>query len=92
MLSIAQEIEDVIRRLTQGNSDVQSTTIDQYFDENAIFVHPLCRTWSEPCSRWTVKKIYQWYKTMSPEIQLDVHSIGMVSLLHTCSFHMKNRG
>ncbi|KAF9882658.1 hypothetical protein FE257_005667 [Aspergillus nanangensis] len=71
-----KEIEDVIRLLTQSPPDVQATTIDQYFHEDAIFVHPLCRTWSEPGGLWAMKKIYEWYKVMSPEIQLDVHSIA----------------
>ncbi|KAL4891135.1 hypothetical protein BDV59DRAFT_203853 [Aspergillus ambiguus] len=70
------EISGVILRLTQGSPQVQSNTIDQYFTSNAVFVHPFCRTWDIDNGRWYVKKIYQWYKVMSPEIQLTVNSIA----------------
>ncbi|KXJ92231.1 hypothetical protein Micbo1qcDRAFT_233521 [Microdochium bolleyi] len=39
----AQEIETVIRSLTQGTSKDQETALHTYFLPNAYFIHPFCR-------------------------------------------------
>lgn len=38
-----REIPGVITALTQGNSEEQATTLDDYFLPNAYFMHPFCR-------------------------------------------------
>ncbi|KAL3480854.1 hypothetical protein BJX99DRAFT_205414 [Aspergillus californicus] len=70
------EAPKVIHLLTQSLPSLQELTIDRYFTPNAEFVHPFCRIWSLPGSRWGVKKIYQWYKIMSPRIELEVQSVA----------------
>ncbi|KAL4952279.1 hypothetical protein BDW69DRAFT_168082 [Aspergillus filifer] len=71
-----KEIPKVIHLLTQSPPSLQETTIDRFFTSNASFVHPFCRVWSYDGSRWAVKKIYQWYKIMSPHIDLKVNSVA----------------
>ncbi|KAL4808067.1 hypothetical protein BDV18DRAFT_134190 [Aspergillus unguis] len=70
------EISTVIHLLTQSPPSLQESTIERFFTTNAEFVHPFCRIWSLSGSRWGVKKIYQWYKIMSPHIDLEVKSIA----------------
>ncbi|KAL3447196.1 hypothetical protein BJX65DRAFT_277563 [Aspergillus insuetus] len=70
------EVPRVIRLLTQTPPSLQEETINQFFTSSAEFVHPFCRTWSYNGSRWAVIKIYQWYKIMSPHIDLDVRSVA----------------
>ncbi|KAL2817497.1 hypothetical protein BDW59DRAFT_152557 [Aspergillus cavernicola] len=70
------EAPNVIRLLTQSSPSLQEETIDQFFTTNAEFVHPFCRIWSYSGSRWGVKKIYQWYKIMSPHIDLEIRSVA----------------
>ncbi|KAL4940446.1 hypothetical protein BDV06DRAFT_196668 [Aspergillus oleicola] len=70
------EISSVIHLLTQSPPSLQEATIDRFFTPNAAFAHPFCRVWSSNGSRWAVKKIYQWYKIMSPNIDLRVDSVA----------------
>ncbi|PYH88885.1 hypothetical protein BO71DRAFT_364582, partial [Aspergillus ellipticus CBS 707.79] len=70
------EIPTIIHHLTQSPPQDQERTIAKYFTPSAAFVHPFCRVWSYPGSRWLVEKIYQWYKIMSPRIELEVHSVA----------------
>ncbi|KAL4880619.1 hypothetical protein BJY04DRAFT_219089 [Aspergillus karnatakaensis] len=72
----AAEISTVIHLLTQSPPSLQEKTIDRYFTPTAEFIHPFCRIWSYNGSRWAVKKIYQWYKIMSPRIELEVKSVA----------------
>lgn len=66
----------VIQLLTQAPPSLQEKTIDRYFTPSASFIHPFCKVLSYNGSRWAVKKIYQWYKIMSPRIEQKVHSVG----------------
>ncbi|KAJ5544463.1 hypothetical protein N7461_006767 [Penicillium sp. DV-2018c] len=70
------EIPTVIRLLTQSPPSLQETVLERYFTNNASFVHPFCRVPSFKGSRWWIAKIFQWYKIMSPRIELMVHSIA----------------
>ncbi|KAL3434526.1 hypothetical protein BDV09DRAFT_169640 [Aspergillus tetrazonus] len=70
------EISTVVHLLTQSPPSVQEETIDRFFTRDAEFIHPFCRIWKYNGSRWGVKKIYQWYKIMSPHIDLEVRSIA----------------
>jgi len=72
-----QEIPTVIQLLTQSIPSLQETTLERYFTRNASFVHPFCRVPSFEGSRWWVLKIFQWYKVMSPRIEMEIHSIGV---------------
>ncbi|KAJ5503787.1 hypothetical protein N7463_006661 [Penicillium fimorum] len=70
------DIPTVIRRLTQSPPSLQETAIKEYFTKDASFVHPFCRVPHFEGSRWWVSKIFQWYKIMSPRIELEIHSIA----------------
>ncbi|GKZ64245.1 hypothetical protein AnigIFM50267_003708 [Aspergillus niger] len=72
----ASEITPIIHHLTQAPPDDQQRTIQKYFTPSAAFIHPFCRVWPYPGSRWFIEKIYQWYKIMSPRIDLEVHSVA----------------
>lgn len=71
-----KEITGVIETLCTAESEVQQQTIDRYFTENAQFIHPFCRTIAVSNSSWMIKKIYAWYKILSPQIDVAVDSIG----------------
>lgn len=71
-----QEIAGVISQLTQGSPAVQAAAIDKYFTPDAAFTHPFCRTGGWNGSRGVIHAIYRWYKIMSPQIGLEIHSIG----------------
>lgn len=70
------QITPIIHRLTMGSPKQQQETIDTYFTENASFTHPFCRTGSFEGSRYMIHKIFEWYKIMSPKIELTVNSVG----------------
>ncbi|EME86122.1 uncharacterized protein MYCFIDRAFT_101688, partial [Pseudocercospora fijiensis CIRAD86] len=71
-----KDITPIIHRLTQGSPQQQEDTINYYFAENASFTHPFCRTGSFEGSRYLIHKIFQWYKIMSPQIDLTVNSVA----------------
>lgn len=70
------EIPTVIRLLTQSVPTLQQKTLERFFTPYASFVHPFCQVPSFDGSRWWVLKIFQWYKIMSPRIEIEIHSIG----------------
>lgn len=70
------EIPTVIRLLTQSPPSLQQKTIDRFFTPSAAFTHPFCRIWSFEGSRYVIWKIFQWYKIMSPRIEVEIHSVG----------------
>ncbi|CEO59666.1 hypothetical protein PMG11_04334 [Penicillium brasilianum] len=70
------EIRTVIRLLTQSTPSLQEKALERFFTTNASFVHPFCRVPSFNGSRWWVIKIFQWYKIMSPRIEMEVHSVA----------------
>jgi hypothetical protein len=71
----------VIHLLTESTPSTQLATLEKYFTHDAGIIHPLCRTgnwdygsgWN---SRWALKRIYRWYKILSPIIELDVTSVA----------------
>ncbi|KXT15579.1 hypothetical protein AC579_9964 [Pseudocercospora musae] len=71
-----KDITPIIHRLTQGSPQQQKDTINYYFTENASFTHPFCRTGSFEGSRYFIHNIFQWYKIMSPQIDLTVNSVA----------------
>lgn len=78
------EISAIIHTLTQAVPSKQKAAIERYFTPDADFIHPFCRTgsWSLTfpfvgytlTSRWAILQIYQWYKLLSPQIDLQVLS------------------
>ncbi|KAJ5745012.1 hypothetical protein N7533_009882 [Penicillium manginii] len=71
-----EDIPTVIRLLTQSTPSLQEKALEKYFTRDASFVHPFCRVPSFEGSRWWVLKIFQWYKIMSPRIEMEIHSIA----------------
>ncbi|KAF2154068.1 hypothetical protein K461DRAFT_277137 [Myriangium duriaei CBS 260.36] len=70
------EIAGVIHALTSTPPSVQLAAINKYFTPDAEFTHPFCRTIASPSSRFQVARIYRWYKILSPQISLKVHSVS----------------
>jgi hypothetical protein len=66
----------VIHLLTQSSPTLQQKALERFFTSDASFVHPFCRVPSFEGSRWWILKIFQWYKIMSPRIEMEIHSIG----------------
>ncbi|KAI2782011.1 hypothetical protein F4815DRAFT_443924 [Daldinia loculata] len=80
-----QQIQHIIRGLTQYSRDDQWSILEDYFLPDAYFVHPFCRVPSfgdykipftnlTTNSRQFVFFIYQWYRILSPDIQLSIDS------------------
>ncbi|RYO86019.1 hypothetical protein DL764_009064 [Monosporascus ibericus] len=86
-----REIPGIITALTQGNSEEQAKTLEDYYLPDAYFVHPLCRVPSfrdlaipfpfslltprTLNSRWLVLMIYNWYRILSPKILFTIDSV-----------------
>lgn len=86
----ATDIHGVIRDLTQGTIKKQEDTVNDFFVEDAAFVHPFVQvprfSLSIPVlgtvnSRMVILAIYRWYRFMSPDIQLAIESSG------TCNYN-----
>jgi hypothetical protein len=73
-----EDITQVVHTLCQGTPDQQTEAINTYFTPNASFTHPFCRTGSFDGSRNLIHAIYKWYKLLSPNIELNVNSIGKI--------------
>jgi hypothetical protein len=71
-----KEITGVIETLCTAASEAQQQAIDKYYTSNAQFFHPFCRTIAVSNSSWMIKKVYLWYKILSPKIDVAVDSIG----------------
>lgn len=84
---VDREIEGVIKSLTTGGPSELRSTLDEYFVEDASFIHPYC--YVPPFTRgflplarnmsssWLVLAIYRWYKILSPTIDISIDSTGM---------------
>ncbi|KAF8197124.1 hypothetical protein BJ912DRAFT_954843 [Pholiota molesta] len=71
-----KEIKSVVYQLTATNSpDVQKAALESYMTSDVAFRHPVCSVNSGPNSRDTVLGIYQWYRILSPKIDIQVESI-----------------
>ncbi|KAH6659492.1 hypothetical protein BKA67DRAFT_15603 [Truncatella angustata] len=77
------QIGGVIEALCTQTIAEQQAALDDYFTPDAFFVHPLCRVPSfsgtkvlgtEINSLWLLKYIYQWYRVLSPHIDLTIES------------------
>jgi hypothetical protein len=95
------EIESVVRALTQGSPNQRRDALEAYFLPNAEFVHPFCRVpafSSLPIpflgtidSRDLIHSIFEWYRFMSPRIDLTVDSILMDEKKNTLYLAMHQR-
>ncbi|KAI0260378.1 hypothetical protein BC834DRAFT_549278 [Gloeopeniophorella convolvens] len=71
-----KEIEKVVQRLTtSATPDDQRSAFQRYFTSDAGFRHPLCSVEPAHNSRDAVLAIFQWYRIMSPRIDLSVDDI-----------------
>lgn len=76
------EIRPVIRSLCQGTAAEQQRTLERFFTKDASFVHPFCiapsfgeghiPVLSQLTSRDVVKSIFQWYRMLSPKINIEI--------------------
>ncbi|PPQ77837.1 hypothetical protein CVT25_015331 [Psilocybe cyanescens] len=78
-----KEITSVVYQLTATDSpDVQKSAIETYMTSDVGFQHPVCSIKPGPNSRDYVLGIYQWYRVLSPHIEIKVESIGKPCLLY----------
>ncbi|KAI9687787.1 MAG: hypothetical protein M1822_001867 [Bathelium mastoideum] len=72
------DIPGVVHLLTQTPPSIQQQTLETYFTHNPAFTHPFCRVESYfPSSQLLIRSIFQWYKILSPKIQLSVDSVAL---------------
>lgn len=79
-----RDCHSVIHNLTQGDSRTQQETLEKYFTYNASFYHPFC---SVNNNRHAILRIFQWYKILSPHIELEVQSVGTPISIHASYIH-----
>ncbi|TCD66069.1 hypothetical protein EIP91_001878 [Steccherinum ochraceum] len=91
-----EEIADVVKTLTCAESpEAQKAAVEKYYAVDAAFRHPLSTVVPGPNSRSAILGVYQWYRVLSPTIQLNVDSITYNSsraelfLEVTQSFHIR---
>lgn len=73
-----KEIKDVVKTLCTADFDTQQATVEKYFVSSAKFSHPFCRTPGGE-GRWYIKKIYEWYKILSPQIKVEIDDVSKCS-------------
>jgi hypothetical protein len=72
-----EEIAAVVYMFCSSDDpDTQKQAIYDYFTPDAGFRHPLCSVAPGPNSRENVLGIYQWYRVMSPKLEIDVDEVG----------------
>ncbi|KAJ8091753.1 hypothetical protein PM082_020988 [Marasmius tenuissimus] len=70
------EISNVVSLLTTASSpEIQDATFERYLTPDAGFRHPICRVDPGPSSRDAVLGIYQWYRVMSPTLEMRVENV-----------------
>ncbi|OTB08106.1 hypothetical protein M426DRAFT_7913 [Hypoxylon sp. CI-4A] len=79
-----REVRHVIPTLTEYTRQDQRDTLEKYFLPEAYFIHPFCRVPSFEfqvpylnltlTSRQLIFYIYQWYRILSPQIDLEINS------------------
>ncbi|TEB22924.1 hypothetical protein FA13DRAFT_1766337 [Coprinellus micaceus] len=71
-----QDIASVIFGLTTvASPDLQRETVETYMTKDVAFEHPVCSVQSGPNSREKVLKVYQWYRILSPQLDLKVEHV-----------------
>ncbi|KAF9467618.1 hypothetical protein BDZ94DRAFT_1248556 [Collybia nuda] len=78
------EIKSVAALVTAAVSpDIQNAAIRKYFTEDAGLRHPLCSVSPGPLSREDVLGVYQWYRVLSPTVDIDITNISYDRKSHT---------
>ncbi|KAF7290753.1 hypothetical protein MIND_01316000 [Mycena indigotica] len=76
MQNPTSEIGAVVSLLTAAAApDIQKAAFLRYMTSDAGFRHPLCSVLPGPGSRERVLGIYQWYRIMSPRIDITVNNV-----------------
>ncbi|KAJ7747646.1 hypothetical protein DFH07DRAFT_830850 [Mycena maculata] len=76
MQNPVSEISAVVSLLTAAAApDIQQATFRKYVTSDAGFRHPLCNVTPGPGSRERVLGVYQWYRILSPHIDITVKSV-----------------
>ncbi|KAJ7605242.1 hypothetical protein DFH06DRAFT_1287282 [Mycena polygramma] len=76
MQNPASEVGAVVSLLTAAAApDIQKVAFLKYLTPDAGFRHPLCNVAPGPGSRERVLGIYQWYRIMSPRIDITVKNV-----------------
>lgn len=71
------EISQVVKLLAAGKTpEIQQATLHKFFTPSAGFRHPICAVAPGHNSRESILGVYQWYRIMSPRIDLDVKSVS----------------
>lgn len=70
------EIESVVLKVTATHSpDVQAAAFQRYMSQDMGFRHPVCSIVPGPNSRNKVLGVYQWYRVLSPRIDIRIDSV-----------------
>ncbi|KZV98816.1 hypothetical protein EXIGLDRAFT_287273 [Exidia glandulosa HHB12029] len=92
------DIESVVLRCTAAspnNPDSQREAIEKYYTADCEFNHPLATVLSGQSSRDTVLRVYQWYRIMSPTLELTIdervmdEARNIIYLQVTQTFHIR---
>ncbi|KAJ6524442.1 hypothetical protein DFH09DRAFT_1189594 [Mycena vulgaris] len=72
----SSEVGAVVSLLTAAAApDIQKAAFHRYLTSDAGFRHPLCNVTPGPGSRERLLGIYQWYRILSPHIDITVKSV-----------------
>ncbi|KAH6902589.1 hypothetical protein BKA70DRAFT_1567719 [Coprinopsis sp. MPI-PUGE-AT-0042] len=70
------DIRRVILELTTTSlPEVQAQAVERYMTRDVSFLHPVCWVRSGPNSRDTLLKVYQWYRILSPKVEVNINNI-----------------
>ncbi|KAI0065150.1 hypothetical protein BV25DRAFT_1880829 [Artomyces pyxidatus] len=73
----ARDIEQVVRLLTTAiTPDIQKDAVKKFFTHDAGFRHPIVYVPPGPQSRESILGIFQWYRIISPHIDITVQNIS----------------
>ncbi|KAF7328856.1 hypothetical protein MVEN_02515200 [Mycena venus] len=76
MQSPASEVGAVVSLLTAAAApEIQKAAFLKYVTPDAGFRHPICHVIPGPGSRERLLGVYQWYRIMSPHIDITVKSV-----------------
>nr|GAT52610.1 predicted protein [Mycena chlorophos] len=72
----AAEISAVVSLLCAAAApEIQRSAFNRYMTPDAGFHHPICSVAQGPGSREKVLGIYQWYRILSPHIDITVNNV-----------------
>ncbi|KAF8152269.1 hypothetical protein B0H34DRAFT_810265 [Crassisporium funariophilum] len=71
-----QEIHSVIKLVSCSKSpDIQKAALKKYFTSEAGLRHPFFTVKPGPLSRESILGVFQWYRTLSPRLEVDTKSV-----------------